>query len=84
MEMKWAEISLAMAFAMRVLPHPGGHERATLDWRLRREAKIAYLRALELNPSHGSSMMDLSDVLVLLGSYDEGLFGPRGALVHGS
>ncbi len=48
------------------------------------EAKIAYLRALELNPSHNPSILDLSDVLVLLGSYDESLYWAERGFAIGS
>jgi eukaryotic-like serine/threonine-protein kinase len=38
------------------------------------ESKIAFLRAIELNPSHTLSMQDLSVTLIQLGSYDESLY----------
>jgi tetratricopeptide (TPR) repeat protein len=37
------------------------------------DARRAYLKALELNPSHGGAMADLANVYVLLGRYDEAL-----------
>jgi serine/threonine-protein kinase len=37
------------------------------------DARRAYLKALELNPSHGGAMADLANVYVALGRYDEAL-----------
>ena len=37
------------------------------------DARRAYLKALELNPSHGGAMADLANVYVALGRFDEAL-----------
>ena len=37
------------------------------------DARRSYLKALELNPSHGGAMADLANVFVALGRYDESL-----------
>jgi TolB-like protein/tRNA A-37 threonylcarbamoyl transferase component Bud32 len=37
------------------------------------DARRSYLRALELNPSHGGAMADLANVYVALGRFDEAL-----------
>ena len=37
------------------------------------DARRSYLKALELNPSHGGAMADLANVYVALGRYDEAL-----------
>ncbi|MEO7987401.1 MAG: tetratricopeptide repeat protein, partial [Gemmatimonadales bacterium] len=37
------------------------------------DARRSYLKALELNPSHGGAMADLANVYVTLGRYDEAL-----------
>ena len=37
------------------------------------DARRSYLKALELNPSHGGAMADLANVYVALGRFDEAL-----------
>ena len=43
------------------------------------DARRSYLKALELNPSHGGAMADLANVYVALGRFDERRTGPSGA-----